>query len=44
MNELYKEISLNLMLIENEEHPLVRMITYAKNCRHYRIRPCKRGH
>ena len=30
MNELYKEISLNLMLIENEEHPLVRMITYAK--------------
>ena len=30
MNELYKEILLNLMLIENEEHPLVRMITYAK--------------
>lgn len=30
MNKLYKEISLNLMLIENEEHPLVRMITYAK--------------
>ena len=30
MDKLYKEISLNLMLIENEEHPLVRMITYAK--------------
>ena len=30
MNTLYKEILLNLMLIENEEDPLVRMLAYAK--------------
>lgn len=30
MNKLYKEILLNLMLIENEEDPIVRMIAYAK--------------
>lgn len=30
MKELYKEILLNLMLIENEEDPLLRMISYAK--------------
>ena len=30
MNKLYKEILLNLRLIENEEDPLVRMIAYAK--------------
>lgn len=29
-NKLYKEILLNLMLIENEEDPLVRMLAYAK--------------
>lgn len=30
MNKVYKEILLNLMLIENEEDPLVRMLAYAK--------------
>ena len=30
MNELYKEISLNLMLIENETDPIIRMVAYAK--------------
>lgn len=30
MNKLYKEILLNLMLIENEEDPLLRMLAYAK--------------
>ena len=30
MNTLYKEILSNLMLIENEEDPIVRMIVYAK--------------
>lgn len=30
MNTLYKEILLNLMLIENETDPLVRIIAYAK--------------
>ena len=30
MNTLYKEILLNLKLIENEEDPLVRIIAYAK--------------
>ena len=30
MNTLYKEILLNLMLIENEEDPRVRMLAYAK--------------
>ena len=30
MNTLYKEILLNLNLIENEEEPIVRMLTYEK--------------
>lgn len=30
MNTLYKEILSNLMVIENEEDPIVRMIAYAK--------------
>lgn len=30
MNTLYKEILLNLRLIENEEDPIARMIAYAK--------------
>lgn len=30
MNKVYKEILLNLMLIENEEDPIVRMLAYAK--------------
>ena len=30
MNKLYKEILLNLMLIENEVDPIVRMVAYAK--------------
>lgn len=30
MNQLYKEILLNLMLIENEEDPILRMLAYAK--------------
>lgn len=30
MNTLYKEILLNLMLIENEVDPIVRMVAYAK--------------
>ena len=30
MNKVYKEILLNLMLIENEEDPLLRMLAYAK--------------
>lgn len=30
MNTLYKEILLNLNLIENEEDPMVRMLAYAK--------------
>lgn len=30
MNTVYKEILLNLMLIENEEDPLIRMLAYAK--------------
>lgn len=30
MNELYKEILLNLMLIEDEKDPIVRMLAYAK--------------
>lgn len=30
MNKLYKEILLNLMLIENEVDPIVRMLAYAK--------------
>lgn len=30
MNTLYKEILLNLMLIENEDDPIARMIAYAK--------------
>lgn len=30
MNKVYKEILLNLMLIVNEEDPLLRMIAYAK--------------
>lgn len=30
MNELYNEILLNLMLIENEEDPLIRMLAYSK--------------
>ena len=30
MNTLYKEILLNLKLIENENDPIVRMLTYAK--------------
>lgn len=30
MNTLYKEILLNLYLIENEEEPLTRMLAYAK--------------
>ena len=30
MNTLYKEILSNLMLIENEVDPIVRMIVYAK--------------
>lgn len=30
MNTLYKEILSNLMLIENEEDPLLKMIAYAK--------------
>lgn len=30
MNTLYKEILSNLMVIENEEDPIVRMIVYAK--------------
>ena len=30
MNTLYKEILSNLMVIENEEDPLLKMIAYAK--------------
>lgn len=30
MKKLYKEILLNLMLIENEVDPIVRMVAYAK--------------
>lgn len=30
MNTIYKEILLNLNLIENEEDPLIRMLAYAK--------------
>lgn len=30
MNKVYKEILLNLMLIENEEDPIARMLAYAK--------------
>lgn len=30
MNTIYKEILLNLMLIENEEDPLVTMLACAK--------------
>lgn len=30
MNTLYKEILLNLMLIENETDPILRMVAYAK--------------
>lgn len=30
MNILYKEILLNLKLIENENDPIVRMVAYAK--------------
>lgn len=30
MNNVYDVILLNLMLIENEENPLIRMIAYAK--------------
>ena len=30
MNKLYKDILLNLMLIENEVDPIVRMVAYAK--------------
>ena len=30
MNKVYKEILLNLMLIKNEEDPLLRMLAYAK--------------
>lgn len=29
-NKLYKEILLNLMLIENEEDQIARMVAYAK--------------
>ena len=30
MNKLYKQILLNLMLIENETDPILRMLAYAK--------------